>query len=147
MPATLYTITPSAANASGDAFTGQALDDPADYTAAHNSRIDGKFVLGPIQDELLAIIAKMFVMIPNAKTTDFSITDNNTDALKLYTNTGAGGEVIATLPAVNIASAPYVSGPYIFLSENSNSFKVACNGADTIDYQGKNIKGGRVCAL
>jgi len=51
------TYAPSASAALFDAYAGRAFDDPLAYTAAHNKRVDAKYFLKPIQDEMLNLIA------------------------------------------------------------------------------------------
>lgn len=51
--------TPDLAGAAQDAFAGQAFDDPGSsaYAAADPARVDAKYFLKPVQDELLALHA------------------------------------------------------------------------------------------
>jgi len=51
------TYTPSAADAQFQNFAGQPFDDPAAYTAPNNKRIDAKYFLKPLQDEILNLVA------------------------------------------------------------------------------------------
>lgn len=51
------TYTPAATDALFNAFTGTPFDDPKTYETAVNRRIDSKFFLKPIQDEVLKLIA------------------------------------------------------------------------------------------
>ncbi|HYF49517.1 MAG TPA: hypothetical protein VEJ63_08930 [Planctomycetota bacterium] len=51
------TYTPSASDALFRNFAGRAFDDPIAYSAANNKRIDSKYFLKPIQDEVLNLIA------------------------------------------------------------------------------------------
>ena len=50
------TYTPAAGDADEDAHAGQAFDDPIVYTAANNKRVDSKYFLKPVQDEVLGLI-------------------------------------------------------------------------------------------
>lgn len=52
-----FTYVPDAGDAAFEGFEGQAFDDPAAYAAANNKRIDAKFFLKPVQDEVLNLIA------------------------------------------------------------------------------------------
>lgn len=52
-----FTYVPDAGDAAFGDFSGQAFDDPAAYAAANNKRIDAKFFLKPVQDEVLNLIA------------------------------------------------------------------------------------------
>lgn len=51
-----FTKTPLYSDATGDAQTGVPFDDPQDYATQHNRRVDAKFFLKMIQDEVLALI-------------------------------------------------------------------------------------------
>lgn len=48
--------TPSANDALGPLFTGNPYQDPVNYTTTSMTRIDAKFYLKPIQDEILLLI-------------------------------------------------------------------------------------------
>jgi hypothetical protein len=50
------THTPSAADALFHGFSGRSYDDPLAYSAASGKRIDAKFFLKPLQDEVLNLI-------------------------------------------------------------------------------------------
>lgn len=51
------TLTPSAADALFDQFAGRQVTDPKDYATANPKRVDGKFLIKPVQDELLKLIS------------------------------------------------------------------------------------------
>jgi hypothetical protein len=56
MPVSQYTQTPVATDASQDAYTIRAFNDPLQFSSFSASRVDGKYFLKPVQDELLALI-------------------------------------------------------------------------------------------
>lgn len=52
-----YSHVPAAGDAAFEGFAGLTFDDPALYAAANAKRIDAKFFLKPVQDEVLNLIA------------------------------------------------------------------------------------------
>jgi len=57
------TYSPDADDAEYEDFEGVDFDDPGEtaYASPSNTRVDAKFFLKPIQDEVLNLIAKMVV--------------------------------------------------------------------------------------
>lgn len=54
----ITTYTPSAASALYNAFTGVAFDDPKAYISVNGKRIDAKYFLQPVQNEILNLIKR-----------------------------------------------------------------------------------------
>lgn len=51
------TYTPASTDANEDAFSGQAYIDPKGYIVFNGQRIDAKYFLKPVQDEILALLS------------------------------------------------------------------------------------------
>lgn len=144
------TYTPDKANADFDQFSGVATDDPKNFTAHRNKRVAAKYVLNPVQNELLKIIYKM-QFLPVAKTGTFNMTGGNaSNAWTIFTNVGASGAASArpiNLQQIAISSAPYNSGPFGFFDHDGDGIQVVAHANDYIQCGGnKSAQGGNIAS-
>jgi hypothetical protein len=138
MPGNIQTYTPDKADAKFTLFTGIVTADPgsAPYATSEPTRIDAKFFLKPIQDELLYLIdivagftGGMFA----DKIADYTVlaTENHSN----FTNYGAIGTITFTLPTIA------ANLHYRFFRSTSQEVRIDAGALNKI-YQGDLVNSG-----
>lgn len=141
----ITTYTPSAAAAQYNAFAGTAFDDPKAYITQQNKRVDAKYFLYPIQNEVLNLIQRQLAgggAIQVRNSSGGTLNAGPVSVSGYYALDGVTGNPIFTIVAADAAGNSKPTHALLLASLNNNTTGVAYLGGNftgNIDLSGGSV--------